>query len=491
MLNHGKESFVNHETEVIVVGGGPTGMTAAGDLARAGCSVAVLERWPTINPSSRAFATMARTLEVLDARGLADDLLELGVHAARVKIFGGARIDLTHLHSRYPFVLVTPQTHVDQALGGYAAAQGADIHRGLEVVGLTQDADGVTVVAQAKDDPTERSTWRAKYVIAADGAHSTVRTLLGVDYPGRRVLASMVLADVKLAHGPTDGLTVDTAPDVLGFLAPYNETDPDGAWYRAMVWDRNRQLPDADPVDDSEVVDVLERALKTDYGVLDIRWTSRFHSDERQVENYRHGRVFFAGDAAHRHSPMGGQGMNTGIQDAANLAWKLAAVLGGADAELLDTYQNERHPVGKRVLLQSGLMARGATLHARPAVFMRNLLAPKLLAVPWVRDAVAGSFAGTTLRYGRRELIGTRATEIPLAEARLTVLQRSGAPVLIRECGSVPVDAAIEQAERADDGPAVLVRPDGYIAWAGASTDRAEWASTLHKIAGTRSGTHL
>jgi 2-polyprenyl-6-methoxyphenol hydroxylase-like FAD-dependent oxidoreductase len=463
---------MNH-VDVLVVGAGPTGLTAAGDLARAGRSVAVLERWPSENPSSRAFATMARTLEVLDARGVADEVLALGHRAPGVRLFAGARIDLTHLDSPYPFVLVTPQSNVDAALRRYALAEGADLRRGVEVIALDQDTDGVTVTARPKDDddPARRQTWRSRYVIGADGAHSTVRRLVGADFPGKTVLTSIVLADVKLADGPSNGgLTVGATGDVLGFLAPYDRAD--GAWYRAMVWDRDHQVPDTEPVDDGEIVDVLARAMHTDFGVIDIGWKSRFHCDERQVEQYRHGRVFLAGDAAHVHSPMGGQGMNTGIQDAANLAWKLDAVLGGADDGLLDTYHDERHPIGRRVLIQSGLIARAVTLHPRPARWLRNLLAPKLLRIPAVRDLVAGSFAGTTLRYGRRGPVGTRATQIPLVEGRLTELQRTGGFVLVRERGAAPVEASgMLQAERADDGPAVLVRPDGYIAWAGASAE--------------------
>lgn len=458
-----------HEVDVLVVGAGPTGLTAAGDLARAGRSVTVLERWPTENPASRAFATMARTLEVLDARGLADDLLALGHRAPGVRLFAGARIDLTHLDSRYPFVLVTPQTNVDAALRSYAETAGAEIRRGIEVVALEQDAHGVTVMARPKDDddPAHRLTWRARYVIGADGAHSTVRRLVGAAFPGKTVLTSIVLADVKLEHGPTGGgLTVAAPGDVLAFLAPYDG----GSWYRAMVWDRSHQVPDGEPVDDAEIVGVLARGMRTDYGVVEVGWKSRFHCDERQVEQYRHGRVFLAGDAAHVHSPMGGQGMNTGIQDAANLAWKLDAVLGGADEALLDSYHAERHPVGRRVLLQSGLIARAATLHPRAARWLRNLLAPRLLRIPVVRDSVAGSFAGTTLRYGRRGLVGTRATQIPLVEGRLTELQRGGGFVLVRERGAPPVEApGMLQAERTDRGRAVLVRPDGYVGWVGPS----------------------
>ncbi|WP_431234168.1 FAD-dependent oxidoreductase [Mycolicibacterium psychrotolerans] len=471
--------MTDHDVDVVVVGAGPAGLTAAGDLARAGCSVTVLERWATVNPSSRAFAVMARTLELLDARGLAKEVLAHGQRASQIRIFGDARLDLSHLDSPYQFVLITPQTNVDAALAGYAEAQGADIRRGIDVVDLVQDEAGVTVTARAHDGAGPLMRFRARYAIGADGAHSTVRRLVGAEFPGKTLLSSVVLADVKLAHGPDDGLKLGNTREVFGFLAPYGRGDADGSWYRAMVWDRGHQVADSEPVDNAEVIEVLNRAFTADVGVLEISWKSRFHCDERQVTQYRHGRVFLAGDAAHVHSPVGGQGMNTGIQDAANLAWKLAAVLGGADDRLLDSYQDERHPIGRRVVVQSGVMTRAVTLYPRVARAMRNLLAPRLLRVPMVRDAMAGSFAGTGLRYGRRGPVGTRATQIPLAEGRLTKLQRTPWFVLIRERGAGPVAVSgVLQAERIDDGPAVLVRPDGYIAWTGSSADEG-WRDVL------------
>jgi len=413
----------------------------------------------------------------------------MGTQIPGVSIFAGARIDLTHLGSEYPFVAVTPQTNVDRALTGYAVTQGAEILRGVEIVALEQDSDGVTVTARPKDSDSHRVTYRADYVIGADGAHSTVRELIGADFPGETVLSSIVLADVKLAGGPSGGgLTLGSSRERFAFLAPYGR---DG-WYRTMMWERTRQVPDSEPVEPAEVIDVLNKAMGRDMGVSEVGWLSRFHCDERQVPQYRCGRVFLAGDAAHVHSPMGGQGMNTGIQDAVNLAWKIDAVLSGADDAVLDTYHSERHPIGRRVLRQSGLMARGVTLKPRFARGIRNLLAPRLLRIPRIRDAVAGSFAGTTLRYARERgdsaLVGTRATEIPLRQGKLTHLQRTAGFVLIRARETRPVDVAgLAEVERSDAGPAVLVRPDGYIAWAGDSTDCAGWMTVLRRYSPGRS----
>jgi len=473
-------------TDVVVVGGGPTGMTLAGDLARAGRSVTVLERWPTINPSSRAFATMSRTLEVLDSRGLADELLANASTNPSVRLFSGATLDLTHLPSRYQYGMITPQTNVDQALERYAREQGARVLRGVELIGLAQDERGVTVAARPKDGG-ETSTWRAHYAVGADGAHSTVRDLLGMDFPGKSVLSSVVLADVRLARGPAgSGLTLGSTRDVFGFLVPYGAPRP--GWYRSMTWDRRRQLPDTAPAEEAEITRVLAEAMGADVGVLEIGWHSRFHCDERQVPSYRHGRVFLAGDAAHVHSPMGGQGMNTGIQDAANLAWKLDLALGGADPAILDTYHRERHPIGRRVLLQSGAMMRAVTLEPRPARWLRNRLAPAVLGIGPVSDAIAGSFSGVTLRYPRarhqHRLVGTRATEVPLSEGRLTTLQRAPGFLLIRETDAPRVETTLGQARRTDPGPALLVRPDGYIAWAGSTATTtgtsADWRTAWH-----------
>jgi 2-polyprenyl-6-methoxyphenol hydroxylase-like FAD-dependent oxidoreductase len=466
-------------SDVIVVGGGPTGMTIAGDLARAGRSVTVLEQWPSRNPASRAFVTMPRTLELLDSRGLAEPLLALGATVRQVKLWRGAALQLHTLSSPYPFGLITPQTNVDRLLEEYAGREGAVIVRGAEVVAVDQDDNGVSVISRPHGGGPE-THWRCRYLVGADGAHSTVRRLSEIAFPGREVLSSVVLADVLLTDPPADdGLTLGSIPGAFAFLAPYGN-----GWYGCMTWDSDRQLPDTAAVSEDEICEIATRAMGRDLGIAQIGWRSRFHCEERQVEDYRHGRIFLAGDAAHVHSPMGGQGMNTGIQDAVNLAWKLDLALGGAPAEVLDSYQTERHPIGRRVLLQSGAMMRAVTLIPRPARLLRNLFSAVLLNLPPVARLIAGSFSGVSLRYpsrrGQSALVGTRATMVPLRYGQLTAALRAPGFLLVREKNSAPVDCGLNEAERTDDGPALLVRPDGYIAWAGSTTEGdADWRAAL------------
>jgi 2-polyprenyl-6-methoxyphenol hydroxylase-like FAD-dependent oxidoreductase len=449
--------------DVVVVGAGPAGSMVAAELARAGRSVTVLERHAQPSTLSRAFGVHARTLEVLDSRGLADRLLATGRRAPALRLWRGAELDLGKLPSRFPFVLVTPQGNVDRLLEDEARAQGAEIVRGVTVTSVTQDAGSVLVRAGDR-------RYRASYVVGADGVHSTVREQIGQPFPGDSVLRSIMLADAYLADPPRELITVNAVKDCFAFLAPFGD-----GWFRIIAWDRRHQAAETDPVDVEDIRDVLRRAMGTDYGLGEVRWKSRFASDERQVPQYRTGRVFLAGDAAHVHSPAGGQGMNTGIQDAVNLGWKLAAVLNGADEAILDSYQEERHPVGKMVLRSSGATIRAMIIRTAPGRFLRDNLIRAVLHTPPVARKIAGMFSGVGISYHRRgqhKLVGTRYPG----------LRHPGFVLVIPE-GTEVTDAPIPVVRRDDDGPGLLVRPDGYVAWAG-DVSGGDWRRALRAWVG-------
>lgn len=474
---------MNH---VIVVGAGPTGLLLAGDLASAGVPVTLLERRPrSANNLTRAFGVHARTLEVLDARGLADDLISTGQQITRLRLFRRLTLDLSGLPSRFPFLLITPQYEVERLLERRAVGAGVRFRHGTELTGLTQDADGVSVRVTTEDGMTD--TLSASYVVGTDGHHSRVRDLIGLPFPGTAVLRSMVLADVRLAEPPADTLTVNGVGDAFAFIAPFGD-----GWHRIFAWDRDADRPADAPLELEEVRALTRRALGTDYGITEARWLSRFHSDERQAPAYRVGRVFLAGDAAHVHSPAGGQGMNTGLQDAANLSWKLAAVhTGRAPAHLLDSYQAERHPVGRDVLRSSGTlirlaMARNVGIRAGRALFSLVVghVAP-------VRRRALGMVTGLGIGYrpprGSHRLAGSRAPDLTLADGRrLYEALRGGGFVLVTPPGAdhlaALADPGLEVATGAVDRT-MLVRPDGYLAWAAdGTTDLATVTRVLPRV---------
>jgi 2-polyprenyl-6-methoxyphenol hydroxylase-like FAD-dependent oxidoreductase len=458
------------ETDVVIVGAGPVGLALAGDLAAAGVGTAVLERRDHESNLTRAFTVHARTLEQLDARGLADELIAAGTPVRRLRLFDRVSVDLGVLPSRFPYLLSIPQYGVERVLRQRAVATGAEIHTGVEVGGLRQDGSGVDV------ELAGGRTVRARYVVGADGMRSRIREGLGLPFPGITIVKSMMLADVRLAEAPTDTLTVNAVGDCFAFLAPFGD-----GWYRIFAWNRYNQQPDGAPLDFEEVRDTTRRALGTDFGMHDPRWMSRFHSDERQSPRYRVGRVFLAGDAAHVHSPAGGMGMNTGIQDAANLGWKLAAAVAGrAGDELLDSYQAERHPVGKLVLRTSGALIRLGMIRSRLQRTARNQLGATAMRVGPIARKAAATVSGIGIGYpaphGAHRLVGTRAADTLLAAGdgtpdRLYEALRAGTFVLLG-----PAEAAAVAAPWADrvrvvapadpHAPATLVRPDGYVAWA-------------------------
>ena len=463
-------------TEVLIAGAGPAGLLLAGDLAAAGVPCTVVERRVGQSNLTRAFAVHTRTLEELDARGIADDLIARGVKAPALRLFGRAELSLASLPSRFPYVLVTPQYETEQVLAGRARAAGAEIREGAEVIGLRQTGDQVEVEVQ-RAGTTQRRTVRAAYVVGADGLHSAVRDAVGLPFPGQAVVRSVMLADVPLAEDPAGTLTTGTTGDAFALIVPFGD-----GWHRVIAWNRHNQQPDDAPVGADEIRDVLRQVFSTDFGMGEPRWLSRFHSDERQVPHYRVGRVFLAGDAAHVHSPAGGQGMNTGLQDAANLGWKLAAVAAGwAGDGLLDTYQDERHPVGQQVLRTSSALLKLGLLPGPAALRAGRTAAVRAAAkVAPVTARMGAALSGISIQYpaprGAHPLTGRRVADLRLADGRrLYEALRSGRFLLVApEGGAVagPLGSHVEAVALAQPArTTVLVRPDGYIGWA--SDDRA------------------
>ncbi|GAB3657737.1 FAD-dependent monooxygenase family protein [Glycomyces tarimensis] len=450
----------NRQATVIVVGAGPTGLLLAGDLAEAGVEVVILEkRGAELSNLSRAFGVHARTMEMLDARGITDDLLALGgSKLGRLRLFDHAHLHLSELDSRFNYLLVTPQYNVEEVLRERALNGGARIVYDAEVTGIDQSDDGVTAHTGAGD-------FAGRYLVGADGVGSAVRQAIGMPYPGEAVLRSIMLADVKFTDPPEDNPVVQGGLGTFCFIAGFGDE-----YWRIFAWNSADQKSDDEPVDLEEISEAAKRTFGTDFGMHDPRWISRFHSDERQVPSYRDGNVFLAGDAAHCHSPAGGQGMNTGLQDAANLSWKLVAVLNGAPAELLDTYNAERHPVGEEVLATSGALIRLAATRSRLKRTVGTNLAGVALRVKPIAHRAMGMISGIGIHYGRshgdHRLVGHRAEDVELQDGtRLYERLRGGAFVVLDSAADD--DRAAIAATAEPDGVTRVVRPDGYIGWAG------------------------
>jgi 2-polyprenyl-6-methoxyphenol hydroxylase-like FAD-dependent oxidoreductase len=476
------------ETDVLVVGAGPTGLLAAGDLADDLGSCTVLERRHHESNLSRAAGMNSRTLEELDARGMADDMVQAGLPVDTFEVFGDT-LALSGLPSRFPFELAIPQYKTEQLLEDRARALGAEIVYGAEVIGLSQDADGVDL--QVRGHSGEEYTRRARYVVGADGVRSTVRTALGLPFPGRSAARSVILCDTQMTDPPPDMLAARAGAEGMAFVLPFGD-----GYYRVIAWDRRRDVPVTAPVDMDEIRDLTRRVLGSDFGMHDPRWLSRFNSDERLVPRYSVGRVFLAGDAAHTHSPAGGLGMNTGMQDAANLGWKLGAVMTGrAPAALLDTYHAERHPAGQAVVRISSMLLRAGQARPRTPGAARRAVLRAATHVPPLARRMARSFSGINVSYpvppGAHPLTGRRAPDIPLCDhgaKRLYEALRCRRMLLVTPPNAMlPASLTAGWTDRvkvaAADGPTdklVLVRPDGYIAWAAPYSDSGAFADRIH-----------
>jgi len=425
--------------DVLVAGAGPTGLMVAFELERAGVDVLVLERDARPTTQSKALGLQPRSVEVLADRGLLDALEPHVMALLPAGHFSGIPIDYTDLPTPFPYQLGVEQAQVGAVI---EAQLRTPVLRGAAVEAVVQDADGVTVTAVGHDH-------RAGWLVASDGGHSTVRSQLGAAFPGTSARISLVVADLTLARKPAglaDGWELPSGSS--GFVLPLS-----GGRYRVIVAGAEQQEIDrAAPI----TADELQRGLTAAHGpeieVGEVLWASRFGDASRQLEHYRHGRVLFAGDAAHVHLPVGGQGLNLGLQDAVNLGWKLAAqVRRTAPVGLLDSYHDERHPVAARVLVST--RAQGVLGVPDPDIGTVREVVGELLSLPEARRAVAAELSGIGIAYPG---VCGRAIDVPAAP--------DGRGVLVG--AALPAHWAGRVETRAGDRPQ-LVRPDGYVVWTG------------------------
>ncbi|RSD13248.1 rifampin monooxygenase [Amycolatopsis eburnea] len=462
--------------DVIVAGGGPTGTMLAAELRLHGVRVVVLEREAEPVKEVRSLGLHVRSIEVMAQRGLLDRFLEEGKQFQMAGYFAG--IDKPwpeRLDSAHAYVLGIPQPVTQRLLTEHALEAGAEVRRGAEVTGLSQDDEGVTVELAGGE------RLRARYLVGCDGGRSTVRKLLGIGFPGEPASHETLLGEMEVTAPAEEVAAIVTEirkTEKFFGLGPLGQTGR----YRVLV-------PAAQVSEDRSVpptLDEFKQQLRayagTDFGVHSPLWLSRFGDATRLAERYRDGRVFLAGDAAHIHPPLGGQGLNLGLQDALNLGWKLAAELGGwAPAGLLDTYQAERHPVAADVLDNTRAQGELMRPDAGPQA-VRRLLA-KLMDFEEVNRYLIGRIVGIEIRYDfgdETDLVGRRLRDLTLKQGRLYDLMHSGRGLLLDQTGSLSVAGWAARVDHVVDvseelaAPAVLVRPDGHVAWVGEDQEQLQ-----------------
>lgn len=389
----------------LIVGAGPTGLAAAMSLARARVPVRVIDKLAAPAPYSRAIGIQARTLELLEQHRAVEPFLALGhrAHAAALHADGRviARLDFDPLQTRYPYLLLLDQSVTERLLAEHLAELGVTIERGVTLVEC--DAGGASLDVTLRDAGGRDERFSPSYLIAADGAHSTVRHLLGIGFAGRAFEQTFLLADfAAIPDWPEDEIHLFTTPDGIAGLFPL------GSGRYRLVADRppvGDVSPDSPPPSLADCEAVVRARIGASIAPSDLAWSSYFRLHSRMVERLRHGRVFFAGDAAHIHSPAGAQGMNTGVQEAFNLGWKLARVLaGGAPDRLLDTYHTERHPIERDVLRQTSLVTQIVEADHGAMKLLRDHLVPLLVSLGPLRDAVRRSVSELGVQYRKSPL---------------------------------------------------------------------------------------
>lgn len=356
------------DTDVLVVGAGPVGLSTAAELLRFGADCRVLEATVERAGGSRALTLHARTLELLHLRGLAQDFINQGGVVSEVMLAAGprheVRLDLACLDSPFPFVLILPQAETERLLERQLTELGGEVDRGQRVTGLDFEDDHVIATVSTPDG--EHSQWRAQWLVGADGAHSTVRQLVGAQTRGDREGMTYYGGDVSV-DGMRPELKIIWSNSGFGALVPF----ADGS-FRVAVTASGTESHGSQPTL-AQLQTQVDRVFPQRMRLKEPTWLTLLHSGHRQVLNYRHDRVFLAGDAAHTHNPAGGQGMNIGLHDSFNLGWKLAAVVNGnAPEELLDTYHAERHPAAASVVAQTRRSMKLAHMKSGPLQMVRN-----------------------------------------------------------------------------------------------------------------------
>jgi len=483
------------EHVVVIAGGGPTGLMLAGELALAGVDVAVVERRTSQDlPGSRAGGLHSRTLEVLDQRGIVDRFLAEG-QVAQVATFGTTRLDISDFPTRHPYGLGLWQNHIERILAGWVDELPVTWYRGREVRGFAQDDTGVDV------EVSDGRRLRARYLVACDGGRSLVRKTAGIEFPGWDATTSALLAQAEMTEEPETGIRrTPSGAHAIGkveYRIEGGEVVYEKGGTVGVMLTEAQVGSTAEPTL-RDVSEGLIAAYGTDYGIHSPTWITRFTDMTRQAAAYRRGRILLAGDAAHVHSPVGGQGLNLGVQDAVNLGWKLAQVVEGISQEsLLDTYHAERHPVAARVLRNT--MAQVALMRPDDRIEALRDTVSELLSMDEPRKRFAAMMSGLDIHYDIQygmgdghPLLGRRMPDLDLVTAhgplRVFALLHDARPVLLDfgASGGLSISPWADRVQLIDaeyagtwelpaigavTAPtAVFIRPDGYVAWVGDST---------------------
>ncbi|MET0283555.1 MAG: FAD-dependent monooxygenase [Polyangiales bacterium] len=452
------------EHEVVIVGAGPTGLMLAAELKLARVDVAIVERRANQDVLGvRANGMHARTLEVLDQRGIAERFTSQGQRGPYIASLTGALLDIRDLPTRHNYSLALWQNHIERILAEWVTELAVPLHRGADVTDVRQDDESVEVTFGDQ-------TLRARYLVGCDGGRSLIRKRAGIDFPGHDPSVTYLIAEGAMRDEPAWGLR--RGKNGTQALAKLEH-----GTVRMVLSEEHVEL--AEP-SEHDLRAALQRIYGSDFGLHDVTWVSRFSDMARLAAAYRSGRILLAGDAAHVHSPVGGQGLNLGVQDAVNLGWKLAQVVHGGAGELLDSYHAERHPVAARVLrdtLAHTALGRGDERTDALRELLSGLVDSK---------RYAETRCGLDIHYDLGEghpLLGRRMPDLTLDKGRVYTLLHQARPVLLA-LGELDFDCApwprVRRVRASCAEPwilpvfgevsaprAVLIRPDGHVAWVG------------------------